>query len=360
MSRALAFLSAPRRLDLGSRLARLRWRRAAAADAVVEIPAGSPAAEVLAASESWVLVADEASLPLGPVPEPGPGRIVLGRAAALAPGSFAHTLRELAERALVPTGGEPVAAAFRTEDFPVPDMVTIEYRFRELLDGQAPEAAAFSVLSLGDPSDRERPEITGRLPAGPLRILDAGCGSGGLGLARAVHPAWEVVGIERDAVLAARARERCSRVLEGDLAGVLPRLAAEGERFDAVVFADVLEHLEDPVEALSRARRLVRDGGRLVVSVPNVGHLSVVRDLLLGRFDPVPSGLCDAGHLRWFTKESLRAALEEAGWQVETLEGEPGAPAPEAEAFLLLADGWPDADRESLATYQWIATARAR
>jgi SAM-dependent methyltransferase len=360
LTRALAFLSAPRPLDLAARLARLRWRRAASADALVEFPAGAPAASVLPASESWVLVAEEAAIPLGPVPEPPAGGVAVGFTASLAPGCFAHTLRELAGRPVAAQGCEPVAVALRTADFPALGDETMEVIFRQLLADAPSAGASFPVLILADPSDRERPEITRHLPAGPLRILDAGCGAGGLALARTRNPSWEVVGIERDAVLAARARERCSSLLEGDLIEILDRLASAGERFDAVVLADVLEHLEEPIEALSRARRLVPEGGRLVVSVPNVGHLSVVRDLLLGRFDPVPSGLCDAGHLRWFTRESLREALEEAGWRVETLEGEAGAPAPEAEAFTRLADAWPDADRESLATYQWIATARAR
>jgi SAM-dependent methyltransferase len=161
---------------------------------------------------------------------------------------------------------------------------------------------------------------------------------------------------------AARARETggYERVLEGDIERVLPALASEGERFDAVVFADVLEHFENPVEILAAACPVARKGGLVLVSVPNAGHLSVVRDLLLGRHDPVPAGLCDAGHLRWFSKAFLAEAIEEAGWSLEKIEGIPGAPPPDAEAFLSLAKSWPEADLESLATYQWIATGWAR
>ncbi len=213
---------------------------------------------------------------------------------------------------------------------------------------------------IGDPSERERPEVTSRLPEAPARILDAGCGSGGLALARARRPGWNVTGIEKDPRQAARARDRCDAVIEGDLAEVLPRLSAAGERFDAIVFADVLEHLEDPVAALAQARRLASPDGVLVASVPNVGHVSVVRDLLLGRHDPVPAGLCDVGHLRWFTRSSFAEMIAEAGWSLESLDGEAGAPAPDREPFLELVTEWPDADRESLGTYQWIAKARAR
>jgi SAM-dependent methyltransferase len=168
--------------------------------------------------------------------------------------------------------------------------------------------------------------------------------------------------VERDPLRAGRARQTggYERVLEGDIAGVLPALAAEGARFDALVFADVLEHLEDPVEIMAAARAVVDEGGMMLVSVPNVAHLSVARDLVLGRHDPVPAGLCDSGHLRWFSKSFLAEAIEEAGWKLERIDGIPGAPPPDVEPFLALARTWPEADVESLLTYQWIATARAR
>ena len=100
-------------------------------------------------------------------------------------------------------------------------------------------------------------------------------------------------------------------------------------------------------------------GARLIASVPNVGHLSLVRDLVAGRFDPLPAGLADVGHLRWFSRVFMREALEEAGWRVEDIQGLAGAPAPDAEKFLGALAEWEDLDRESLATYQWIAVAVA-
>ena len=274
-------------------------------------------------------------------------------------GVVSHTLRELEQAPPGgPPSGPPVAMAFRVVDLPPEVDETIESYVSRLLEFPGTQRLSASVV--GDPSERERPEVTSRLPVGPARILDVGCGSGGLGLARTGRPGWKVVGIEKDPRLAARARPHYDAVIAGDLTEVLPRLAAAGERFDAFVFADVLEHLEDPVAALSGARRLASPEAVLVASVPNAGHTSVVRDLLLGRHDPVPAGLCDAGHLRWFTRFSLAEMIEEGGWHLETLDGEPGAPAPDPEAFSRLVAAWPDADRESLGTYQWIATARAR
>ena len=182
----------------------------------------------------------------------------------------------------------------------------------------------------------------------------------GIAGAKDRNPGWKVTGVEKDPRLAAMARGRCDRVLVGDIAEILPALENAGERFDAIVFADVLEHLEDPVAALTMGRRVAAPGGKLLVSVPNVGHLSIVRDLVLGRFDPVPAGLTDAGHLRWFTRTFLAEALSESGWRMDALESEAGAPPSGAEDFLAFAAAWPDCDRESLLTYQWVATARAK
>ena len=55
---------------------------------------------------------------------------------------------------------------------------------------------------------------------------------------------------------------------------------------------------------------------------------------------------------------AITEAIAETGWRLESLEAEAGAPAPDRRSFLGLAAQWPDADLESLATYQWIATAR--
>jgi 2-polyprenyl-3-methyl-5-hydroxy-6-metoxy-1,4-benzoquinol methylase len=171
--------------------------------------------------------------------------------------------------------------------------------------------------------------------------------------------AGRVTGIESDSRAACVAAGRLDRVLTADALEGLEALGREGARFDAFLFADVLEHLEDPVRALWLARRLAEPGARLIASVPNVAHLSLVRDLVSGRFDPVPAGLADVGHLRWFSRDFVREALEEAGWRVEDIHGLAGAAAPDAETFLGALAEWEDLDRESLATYQWIAVAVA-
>ncbi len=327
----------------------------------------SAAREALAAAESWIVVRDETALPVpGTILDPPPGRVVL--AGPIPDPPCLHTLRELEDARIQPAGDGWTdqeyfpAVVFRSADFPALDGETVEDFLERLLARREAhiQDARFLAVPFEDTSERERAELTRCLPEGALRILDIGCGSGGaIAGAKLRRPEWRVTGIEIDSRRAARARSRCDRVFEGDLRTVLPDLAAAGEVFDVLVFADILEHLDDPIAALAEARRLIVPGGTVLVSVPNAGHLSVVRDLLFGRFDPLPAGLTDVGHLRWFTRGSLEDALEEAGWRLASMEAHPGALISTADEFLEAVGQWPGLDRRSLGTYQWIAVARA-
>ncbi|HEY8583659.1 MAG TPA: methionine biosynthesis protein MetW [Capillimicrobium sp.] len=139
------------------------------------------------------------------------------------------------------------------------------------------------------------------------RVLDVGCAEGYLA-AELLARGCEVVGLEPDARAAAAARARGVEVLELDVETV-PLAAA---RFDVVVFADVLEHLRDPVAVLRQARA----AGRAVVSVPNIAHWTGRRALLRGRFPREDFGLFDRTHLRFYTRASARELAREAGFRV--------------------------------------------
>ncbi len=122
----------------------------------------------------------------------------------------------------------------------------------------------------------------------------------------------DVVGIELDAAMAGKAEAFCERVIVGDLDEL--DLAAElGEdRFDAIVAADVLEHLKDPLAMLRQLKQFLKPDGSFVISFPNVAHGSVRLALLSGHFDYQDIGLLDATHLRFFTRESFEQLLDEA------------------------------------------------
>jgi SAM-dependent methyltransferase len=160
-----------------------------------------------------------------------------------------------------------------------------------------------------------RPEVQALVPRSAGRVLDLGCSNGAL----AAGLDATVVGIERDANLAAAAARRLDRVVVADLESV--DFASLG-RFDCVVAADVLEHLADPWALL---KRVVNDslepGGTVVVSLPNVRFFETFWQLgVRGRWPRRAHGVFDEGHLRWFTRADAVELLAHAGLAVEHVE----------------------------------------
>jgi 2-polyprenyl-3-methyl-5-hydroxy-6-metoxy-1,4-benzoquinol methylase len=160
-----------------------------------------------------------------------------------------------------------------------------------------------------------RQDILDVIPADAKVVIDVGCAAGVLGGAlKQQRPGIQVRGVEIFPEAAARAREVLDDVHCGSAETPLPDA---WPRPDCVVFADVLEHLPDPWAVLRRYRAMLGPGGRVVVSVPNVAHRSVVEGLLRGRFDYVDAGILDRTHLRFFTRASAIDLLESTGFKVE-------------------------------------------
>ena len=90
----------------------------------------------------------------------------------------------------------------------------------------------------------------------------------------------------------------------------------EPGEFDLALVLDVLEHVAQPSVLLSRVVEKVREGGTVLVSVPNVAHWSMRASLLLGRFDYQDRGITDRTHLRFFTQRTLQRLIEDVGLTV--------------------------------------------
>jgi SAM-dependent methyltransferase len=109
------------------------------------------------------------------------------------------------------------------------------------------------------------------------RLLDAGCGTGGLLAALPMRmSALSRIGIEASAFGAARARQKSGAPVVCGSVNALPFAAAS---FDAAVATDVLCHADvDPAAALAELRRVLRPGGRLVVNMPAYAWLFSAHD----------------------------------------------------------------------------------
>jgi SAM-dependent methyltransferase len=161
--------------------------------------------------------------------------------------------------------------------------------------------------------NQTRPEVAALVPSRCRRVLEIGCGSGELGRVlrgRGHH----VTGVELAPAVAEQARRWLDCVITADV-------EREGfpfppASFDALVFADVLEHLVDPWRVLREAVAVLADDGVVVASIPNVQNIDVLRRLLCGRWDYRERGILDFGHLRFFTLHSIHALFAQAGLTV--------------------------------------------
>jgi 2-polyprenyl-3-methyl-5-hydroxy-6-metoxy-1,4-benzoquinol methylase len=149
------------------------------------------------------------------------------------------------------------------------------------------------------------------------RVLDAGCSSGYLARPLAAR-GCTVVGLELDSAAAEEARAVCEEVLVGDVETM--ELPFEPGSFDVVLCGDLIEHLRDPEAFLRRMRPLLRGGGKLVLTTPNVANWAMRLGLLAGRWRYTERGILDRTHTHLFTRATLVETLERAGYRVVELD----------------------------------------
>lgn len=151
-----------------------------------------------------------------------------------------------------------------------------------------------------------------RMVGSNMRVLEAGCSSGHVSKALR-ECGCSVVGIEIDPDAAQAASAWLERVIVGNLEEVQVWEELNGDLFDVIVFGDVLEHLRDPLSALRASLVYLKQGGAIVVSVPNIAHADIKISLMNGEFPYADSGLLDRTHVHFFTKDTLLELLSEAG-----------------------------------------------
>jgi 2-polyprenyl-3-methyl-5-hydroxy-6-metoxy-1,4-benzoquinol methylase len=178
----------------------------------------------------------------------------------------------------------------------------------------------------------DRPDVRAHVPHDARRILDIGCATGAVGGAlkeRGDHV--QVLGVEAFPEFAEAAAKVLDRVVAMDAEGFLAGEPPPEAPFDCVIAADVLEHLVDPWTALRNAAALVRPGGIVVVSVPNVLFLGALWRIVRERRWPRDDfGIFDRTHLRWFSRSDAVDLLRGAGLRDISIEPRYFVPEPSA------------------------------
>lgn len=184
------------------------------------------------------------------------------------------------------------------------------YRFR--LAEQPGALGAFGDFSY---YNNRRDSFFRFLPDRLGRVLEAGCGAGVLGKRlKDEGKADYVCGIELSSHAAELAGKRIDKVMIGNL-DTLRFEDLRGE-FDTLIFADVLEHLNNPWDVLHKLRAALSEGGCVIASIPNIRYYKVIRQIVRDEWRYESDGILDRTHLRFFGLSTIVDLFTLAGFEI--------------------------------------------
>lgn len=148
------------------------------------------------------------------------------------------------------------------------------------------------------------------------RILDIGCYDGKI-TKRLVKNGNEVVGIDISSEAVKLCKNQGLNVFQHDIEN--NKLPSSAGKFDLAVAGEIIEHVVDTDSFIHNISKIIKRGGYLILSTPNLAGLGCRVSLLLGQspwmietnFDPK-----NAGHLRYFTHQTLTKLLNLHGFKV--------------------------------------------
>jgi len=149
-----------------------------------------------------------------------------------------------------------------------------------------------------------------------LKILDVGCGYGRNG-EEMIKKGNTVFGLDIRPVAVEKAGTRLTYAAVADFsrAESIPE-EIKREKFDMVVFSDILEHVYDPMLLIRNAVPLMKDDAALLVSVPNIANWLNRLKLFFGIWEYDVSGMMDRTHIRFFTLKSIKRFIKAAGFEI--------------------------------------------
>lgn len=189
-----------------------------------------------------------------------------------------------------------------------------------------------------------------------INILEIGCACGGtlLGI-KNKYPNAHLYGIELNKKAADIANQFIN-VIDGNIE--TDRLNFNDEFFDYIIFTDVLDHLQLPHKVLQNIHRYLKKDGRIIASIPNVRHISVISNLLQGRWIYQDADVLDRTYLRFFTFVEIIKLFQENGYKVERALGIQDSLNEEYEKNLQAIESMRIPRIEEFRHYQYIINAQ--
>ena len=163
-------------------------------------------------------------------------------------------------------------------------------------------------------------------------VLDIGCATGGLAKQLFAQKQCSVFGLEQNpkSVALCQKSQSFAEVSVFDLNKLTSSdFPSYKSKFDYIVCADVLEHLQNPPKTIEILQNLLKKDGKFIISLPNVAHASIKTNLLLNDFSYTEIGILDKTHLHFYTYKSIAELLSQQNLKIE-----------QARAITMPLDGW--------------------
>ena len=166
-----------------------------------------------------------------------------------------------------------------------------------------------------------RKDVLELVPTRVKTVLDVGCSNGALGEQIKKEFKARVEGIDFDKNMSKVAAKKLDKVIIADLENIDLKKNFKAGQFDCIIFADILEHLTDPWKTLSEFTDILKDKGVIIISYPNVRHISSLFSVIVGGYWPYRDrGIHDRTHLRFFTLKNLKQMFQSADLRVKKIQ----------------------------------------
>lgn len=189
-----------------------------------------------------------------------------------------------------------------------------------------------------------------------FRVLEVGCDLGANLLEiKNKYPNCMVYGLEINEAAVSIAKY-VADVKTGDIE---QKCIPFEETFDYIIFGDVLEHLHNPQEIIKYCKEKLTEHGSIIACIPNLMHISIMQQLLNGKFQYQDTGLLDRSHIHFFTYYEILSMFQEEGFIVEEVRSV-SEPLTEEQERLIgkLLELSNHVDEHMYNTFQYVVRAR--
>ena len=165
-----------------------------------------------------------------------------------------------------------------------------------------------------------RCKIFEQVPAGSI-VLEIGCGSGRLANILTIWKKCRVYCVDKDPIISSFAKGKCIEVLNNDIENT--DLPYEKGVFDCIIIGNVLEHMIEPLQVLTRLKKYLKKDGLLIYSVPSIVNWHSRLTICLGKFEYEDGTVFERTHLRFFTLRSAKNLALDSGYHIILLDVTP-------------------------------------